>query len=381
MKALYNKYRPSGLDAVRGQEHVKRVLIGQIKSSDVFHAYIFSGPAGTGKTTCARIFAAMMNCSTGPNIAPPPDDPNAKIILSGKCPVDVYEMDAASNNGIEDVREWRKSAYHAPLQMDKKVYIIDECHRLSPQAWDGLLKIIEEPPAHLVFIFCTTNPDKIAETIKTRCMTLDFKDLSPADVYAEVNRISAVEGIKIDDDAARMIGNAARGSLRQAINWLGSLKADDQTVTTAAVMGLIGTTPRVKARDFVLAALKGEYASALASSSSVIAAGGSGPEFLSEAAKFCHDVMMTDTKGYDWSAIGYSSVEVDDLKKARAALTERGDKLHAQIDHRKLMSAWIKILQNCTGLSVFNVQPQFQIDTAYVDMYYTLVGMVEKTQG
>lgn len=363
--ALYNKYRPANLDQVCGQEHVKRILRSQVSKNDLVHAYLFTGPAGTGKTTVARILAAMLNCSTGQTVNPPADDKFVSLILSGKSPYDVVEMDAAANRSIDDVRELRRNAYFTPSEMRRKIYIIDECHRLTPEAWEALLKILEEPPPHLVFILCTTEPEKILETIQTRCMCFDFRALAPKDIAVFIKNIVQAEGIKADDAVVRALALAAKGSLRMAISYLDKVKhlQDDNggQVSLEDLSAAIGMTPRSCARDFVNAAVQGQYANALAASSKLISSGVEPGNFMSEVAVYLHDVVMLGITGFDMAAYGYTAEETNDVRETQELFKSVGD-------FRRLAPFCVEALDGACKLAVFNVQPQYQVDSAYVSI-------------
>ena len=371
--ALYNKFRPKTMDEVRGQGHVKRVLCSQVTTNSVMHAYLFTGPAGTGKTTCARLLAAMVNCSTGPTTKPPVDDPSVSLILTGRCDVDVYEIDAATNGGVDNIRKIRSEAYLAPCLMSKKISIIDECHRLTSAAWEGLLKIIEEPPSHVMFILCTTEPQSVIDTVKTRCLILDFKPLSVQDVIAEIRRVAMAESIEIEDEAVRAIACMSRGSLRQAITWLAQLrdvaKDSGAKVTIDTVSKGIGVIPRAKARDFVQAVINKKFVDALQASSDVLAQGEiEVDDFISQVACYCHDIMLFGAKGYDWEAMGYTKPEVDEMADMKKMIEEK----IPGVDYKYLASRWIRVLQSCHRLTVFNMNQQFQADLAFVDMIHTV---------
>jgi len=358
---LYNRHRPRSLDAVRGQDHVKRILSSQVRKGTTAHAYVFCGPAGTGKTTMARILAAMLNCEDGPKVEFLQDDAFVKSILSGRCLCDVYEQDAATQNGIDQVRILRDQAVLNPLEARYKIYILDESHRLSGQAWDGLLKIVEEPPPHVKFIFCTTEPRKIPDTIITRCMVLDFKPLPVQAIMEELRSVASKEGIQADDDAIRLLACSSGGSMRQALSWLEEASSEGR-MTAEAASAAAGATPRSKARDFVLAVVKQEFMDGLAASSSVLGQGGAADKFLAEVAGFCHDVLVYGVGGYDWAALGYSPKEIEDLASAKALLKEKVK------DPRMLVLRWIRALNEYHSMSIFNMQAQFQVDTAFVEM-------------
>jgi DNA polymerase III subunit gamma/tau len=360
--ALYNKYRPKTLDEACGQEYIKQVLKNQIDKDDLVHAYLFLGPAGTGKTTIARIFAAMINSSKGPTSKLDPSDPMASAVLAGKNHPDVKELDAASNNGVDEIRELRQNAAYAPMEMRKKIYIIDECHQLSSQAWQALLKILEEPPEWVMFILCTTEAAKIPATIMTRVMELRFNPLPTQMVGDQIKRICQAENIQIDEDAARLVATSAGGSMRMALTNLEKLKHSGR-ITSDTVVEVIGIAGRSYVRDFVNAVVSQKFIDAFASSSQLIGRGVKADKFISEVASYCHDILVCNVPGYDMTQLGYTPSEVADIRATRKALED------SKVDFREMIPRWIAKLQAHHEVTVFNMQPQFQVNVVFIEMY------------
>jgi len=374
---IYNKYRPRNMDEVRGQEYVKRVLSRQVESGQIPNAYLFVGPAGTGKTTCARILSSMLNCSTGVSMKPDPNDRFVSDILTGRCQQDVYEIDAASYGRVENARKLREEAFMAPLVMARKIYIIDECHRLSPEAWEALLKIMEEPPKSVLFILCTTDPSKIKQTILTRAMVLEFKPLLAQEVMAELRRVSSAEKITIDDDALRMLSIAAKGSMRQALNWLETCLqgSSGERITADKLSGQIGLVNRSRARDFINSVINKKFVDSMTASSSSLAEGCPPSEFLSECANYCHDMMLVSAAGFSMENMGYTSTEIEDVRRSKDDIVKLCNGGVA-ID---VILLWISALQESSSLTVFNMNPQFMADTAFVKMHSILRTHVTKS--
>src|SRR6187397_852803 len=192
-QVIARKYRPQKFSDVVGQEHVTQTLSNAISQNRIAHAYLFVGPRGTGKTTLARIFAKCLNCTGGPSVDFPEDDPRCQEIAEGRS-LDVLEIDGASNRGIEEVRELRETVKYAPASSKFKIYIIDEVHMLTKEAFNALLKTLEEPPAHVKFMFATTEVNKIPITILSRCQRFDFAHVGPGKIFEQLKRIVEREG-------------------------------------------------------------------------------------------------------------------------------------------------------------------------------------------
>jgi len=238
--ALYRKYRPQDFDEVVGQEAIVRTLKNAISSGQVRQAYLFAGPRGTGKTSLARILAKGLNCVQGPT--PSPDKVcNACVTIANGTSLDVIEMDAASQRGIDDIREIRERVVLQPAEGRYKVYILDEAHQLTDAAWNALLKLIEEPPPHLVFVFCTTDLSKVLPTVRSRCQTFVFARPRLPDLVRKLRRIADGEGINAPDQSLALIARSARGAYRDAESTLDQLaSATENDVTVQAVLQLLG---------------------------------------------------------------------------------------------------------------------------------------------
>src|SRR6267143_5953371 len=196
-QVIARKYRPQRFADVIGQEHVTQTLANAIEQKRIAHAYLFCGPRGTGKTTVARIFAKCLNCTGGPKVDFDDNDPRCQEITEGRS-LDVLEIDGASNRGIDEIRELRETAKYAPSSSRFKIYIIDEVHMLTKEAFNALLKTLEEPPAHVKFMLATTEPEKVLPTILSRCQRYDFRNIATREIAAHLASISKQEKVKAD---------------------------------------------------------------------------------------------------------------------------------------------------------------------------------------
>src|SRR5213593_1487733 len=221
-QVIARKYRPQRFNEVVGQDHVAQTLSHAIEQKRIAHAYLFCGPRGTGKTTIARIFAKCLNCTGGPKVDFDDDDSRCREIAEGRS-LDVLEIDGASNNGVEQVRELRETCKYAPANSRFKIYIIDEVHMLSTAAFNALLKTLEEPPAHVKFMFATTDPEKVLPTILSRCQRFDLRRIPSALIVQQLSRIGEKEQVQISPEALHAIARGADGGMRDAESTLDQL--------------------------------------------------------------------------------------------------------------------------------------------------------------
>jgi DNA polymerase-3 subunit gamma/tau len=243
--ALYRKYRPSTFSEVIGQEHVTEPLSNALESGKIHHAYLFSGPRGCGKTSSARIMARSLNCEKGPTPNPCGQCQSCKdLVANGPGSIDVIELDAATHGLVDDARDLRDKAFFAPVSSRYKIYIIDEAHQLGPGAANALLKVVEEPPPHVLFIFATTEPEKLISTIRSRTHHYPFRLVPPGILATHLEKVCESEGIKVAKGVIPLVVRASGGSVRDALSVLGQLLAGagKSGVTYEIAIQLLGYT-------------------------------------------------------------------------------------------------------------------------------------------
>ena len=252
-QVLYRKYRPKVFSDVYGQDHVTSTLKNEIKNGRVSHAYLFTGSRGTGKTTCAKILAKAVNCEHNVDGEPCNECEVCKGLDNGSI-YDVVEIDAASNNGVDNIRELRDETNYAPSRGKYRVYIIDEVHMLSTGAFNALLKTLEEPPAHVIFILATTEVHKLPATILSRCQRFDFKRIQPETMAVRLKEVAGLEGLSLDDDAAVLIARIADGALRDGLSILDQCAGRSKEINSdlvSEVAGLAGREAMYKLSDCI----------------------------------------------------------------------------------------------------------------------------------
>ena len=238
---LYQKYRPQTFDGLVGQKSIVLTLSNAIRSQRISHAYLFTGPRGTGKTSTARIFAKSINClaSDAPSISPCGNCEACQTINKGSS-LDVIEIDAASNTGVDNIREIIEQAKFAPMQLRYKIYIVDECHMLSTAAFNALLKILEEPPKHVIFILATTDPQRVLPTIISRCQRFDYRRIAIEEIVQHLGKIAKEENINIEIDALNLVAKISNGGLRDAESLLDQLSLFTGKINSEKVNDLVG---------------------------------------------------------------------------------------------------------------------------------------------
>ncbi len=312
------KWRPQTFEEVVGQVHVARTLTNAIRQSRIAHAYLFSGMRGVGKTTMARILAKSLNCAAaanGPTVAPCQACPSCQAITSGQSP-DVMEIDGASNRGIDEVRELRELVKYAPMAGKYRVYIIDEVHMLTKEAFNALLKTLEEPPSHVVFIFATTEDHKIPSTILSRCQHFHFKRITRQEIIAQLERIIREEGIRITGPGLGLIAKSADGSLRDALSFLDQVVAySGKEVSDQDLQVILGAAGRELLLSMVIAILERRTADALRGVKELGDHGLDYRQFTSELLEYFRHLVIARSSSTPGELIDLSPEEVDEIRR------------------------------------------------------------------
>lgn len=293
-QALYRKWRPRNFDEVCGQDHVTSILKYECQTGHFSHAYLFCGSRGTGKTSCAKILAKAVNCLHPTPAGPCGECPACRSIDEGST-ADVLEMDAASNNGVDDIRDIREEVVYTPSDLKYRVYIIDEVHMLSQSAFNALLKTLEEPPEHVIFILATTELQKLPATIVSRCQRFDFRRIATGDLVARLVYIAGQEDIALDPEAARLIARQAQGGMRDAISLLELCASSRLPVTPTLVTDTLGNTGREGMSRVVTAIADRDFDTLFGTVEEVVASSRDLSVFWQELISFYRDMLVIRT--------------------------------------------------------------------------------------
>jgi len=319
--ALYRKYRPSTFSEVVGQEQVTEPLMNALSNDRIHHAYLFSGPRGCGKTSSARIMARSLNCEKGPTPNPCGECQSCKdLVANGPGSLDVIELDAATHGLVDDARDLRDKAFFAPVNSKYKIYIIDEAHQLGPGAANALLKVVEEPPPHVIFIFATTEPDKLISTIRSRTHHYPFRLVPPGVLGTLLEKNCKDEGVKVAKGVIPLVGRASGGSVRYAQSILGQLLAGagKEGVTYEIAVQLLGYTDGALLDDAIDALAARDGATLFTTVDRVIESGHDPRRFASDLLERLRDLMIVDALGETNPAAILREIPDDQLERMRA---------------------------------------------------------------
>ena len=314
-QALYRKWRPRTFDDVVGQEHITQTLKQQVSSGRLSHAYLFTGTRGTGKTTCAKILSRAVNCQNPVNGNPCNQCPACLGIENGSI-LDVLELDAASNNGVDQVRALRDEAVYTPAAVKKRVYIVDEVHMLSIPAFNALLKILEEPPAHLMFILATTELHKVPATIKSRCQQFSFKRILPGQIAQRLGYVAQQEGIDLTEEGAALLARLADGGLRDALSLLDQCAGGGQRVDEGEILDTLGLAGNLETAKLMGQVAQRDTAAALETLSRLYRNGKDVGSVLSELSGLARDLLLRKTAPQGGAALltgGYDEATMRSL--------------------------------------------------------------------
>jgi len=314
------KYRPQRFEDVVGQGHIARTLQNAVRTGRVAHAYLFCGPRGIGKTTMARILARALNCQQGPTPEPCGRCDACRRIAVGED-MDVIEIDGASNRGIDEVRELRRNARLVPAHGRFKIYYIDEVHMLTQEAFNALLKTLEEPPSHVKFIFSTTDPQRLPETVKSRCQRFDFRRISDADIVDRLRHVCTEEGLEVEDATLAVIARAARGSMRDALGTLDQLAAFGESIRMEDALSVLGAVDQQVLARLVDALAAEDTAGALGALHEALLPGTDVEDLADQLSLYLRDLLIAGCCGPEDPMLAGAVADGGTLRRQSALFT------------------------------------------------------------
>jgi DNA polymerase-3 subunit gamma/tau len=356
---LARKYRPQTFEEVVGQAHVTRTLANAIETRRVAHAILFSGPRGTGKTTVARILAKAMNCSEGPTATPCNQCQSCREITSGNA-ADVFEIDGASNNSVDQVRELRENLQYMPVHSRHKIYIIDEVHMLSLAAFNALLKTLEEPPSHVMFMFATTEPQKIPITILSRCQRHDLRRIDTSAIVGHLGHLCEAEKVRIDAPSLTLIAQEAGGSMRDALSLMDHILACTQGVVDVRLIGnLLGVADRSQLFDLSEAVFARDLARVLEIIADVWGHGNEMKRFYSDLVRHFHHLTLVRIGAQAAGTVDLPDHEIERMKTQVAA-----------VDQLYLLQVFDLLFQAESAVK-FSSQPRYALEMVFLKLFQT----------
>ncbi len=357
---LYRKYRPQAIEQIVGQEHIKKALANAIQMDRISHAYLFTGPRGTGKTSTARIFAKSLNCEKGPTISPCNECENCKNITNS-IPIDVIEIDAASNRSVNDADEIIQKVALAPVQSRYKIYIIDEVHMLTNQAFNALLKTLEEPPKNVIFILATTEVHKVLDTIKSRCQRFDFKRITTDDIAKHLRYIANSEEINITDEALSYIAQNSAGGMRDSIallDQLSVLNSTDNAISVDDINSLLGRLSFVSLTSLFKAITDSNQNEALNVLNDIYNQGNEPIQILSNLLEYFRNALILKSVG---SGIDSAVVQLNSEQSKALSDSLKNIETHQLVSLIDKCASYIKELK-------LTANPKLWLDVAILDL-------------
>ena len=357
-QALYRKWRPQTFEDVYGQDHITKVLKYEAEHGLFSHAYLFCGSRGTGKTTCAKILAKVVNCEHPVNGSPCGECESCKLIESSAV-TDILEMDAASNNSVENIRDIRDEVVYSPSALKYRVYIIDEVHMLSGSAFNALLKTLEEPPAHVIFILATTELHKLPSTIISRCQRFDFRRIAIPELMKRIMQIAEAEEIELERDAAFLIAKMAQGGMRDSISLLELCAGSRERITVDLVNETVGSTGRSAMLRVVRAVAGKDYETILEEINRVVQSSQDIRVFWQDLISLYRDILVIKTSANAAEYLDLTESETSELKEVAALFTKE-----TLLQHSKLLEDGLLSMQR-------------SIDIRRITAEFTLLRMCE----
>jgi len=321
--SLYRKYRPGSFDDLVGQKHVVKTLRNAIINDRIAHAYLFAGPRGTGKTSTAKVFAQALNCVNGPTVSPCGECPVCRKIQSGQS-IDVIEIDAASNRGIDEIRDLREKVKFYPSEGQYKVYIIDEVHMLTKGAFNALLKTLEEPPDNVVFVLATTEPHKVIETILSRCQRFDFSLLTTGEIRERLEFICQQEGVKFNAEALNIIAEASHGGLRDAISLLDqAISYTNAELNPEGIQDMLGKVDKKVLIEFTGHIINNNTSAALEMVNNLINRGNGISMFVNDLVEYLRQLLLIKECGRNNRVLDYTEEMLEQLEEESKSVETR----------------------------------------------------------